>query len=155
MNNWLIDIKLPKTISIHPPVPEGTKYSGGIIDYGLKGEKGVEGKIERRNKRITQKMANHFNWSSCKKSDGTIDWDSIGFTDGIKPDRKEPFIKAAQLMYDYITENHVITQVGDVSFDVIIFPLLRKVIENSDCELEDPSKFYDYCVRESNGNPLR
>lgn len=145
--NWLIDIKLPKTINTHHPEPVGTKYSGGIVDYGLKGEKGVEGtKIERRNKRVAQKMTNRFNLSSFKKSDGTIDWDSIGFTDGIKPDRKEPFIRSAQLMYDYITSNNIVTKIGEVNIEVIIFPLLRKVIENSDCKLEDPSKFYDYCV---------
>jgi len=158
MTNWLDDIKLPKTISTHySDKVVGTKFSGAIVDYGLRGDQGDEGsgyitkgytvksfKIERK-KGATLKMTN-FYWSSYKKSDGTIDWDRIGLIDGIKPDRKEPFIKAAQLMYDYITENHVITQVGNVNFGAVIFPIIKRVIEDSNCDLEDPEKFYDYCL---------
>lgn len=152
--NWLIDIKLPKTISTHPPELVGTKYSGGIVDYGLKGEKGVEGtrierrnkRIERRNKRVAQKMSDVFNWSSYKKNDGTLDWDKLGFTDGIKSDRKEPLISSAQLMYDYVTSNNIVTKIGNVNMAVIIFQIIRKVIENSNSSLENPESFYAYCV---------
>lgn len=154
MSNWLVDFEFPKTIwhpktvSTHPPELVGTKCSGGIVDHGLKGESGDEGtKITRRSKGLTIKMPkNKINWSGYKNPDGSINWEKLGFTEGIKPDRKEAFINAAQLMYDYINENDVIMRVGEVNFDVIIFAIIRKVIENSNSSLENPESFYAYCV---------
>ena len=152
MSNRNTDMKFPKNVNSYDVA--GSKcQNNGIVDYGLIGEEGENGldhittKFAVTNLKI--KMDNRpFKWILKKyiMPDGTIDWDGLGFCSGINPDRKEAFVMSAQLMYDYLTSSNALMTICGVNLDTIMVPLIRKVIEDSECTLEAPDKFYDYCA---------
>lgn len=159
MSNRNTDMKFPKNGNSYAVA--GSKcQTNGIVDYGVIGEKGENGpnltldeidhittKFAVTNLKI--KMDNRpFKWILKKyiMPDGTINWDELGFCSGINPDRKGAFVISAQLMYDYLTSSNALMTICGVNLDTIMVPLIRKVIEDSECTLEAPDKFYDYCV---------
>ena len=163
MTNLMARFNFPKDIHVKYPgnnsvVGNGFCVSGVQCGYrddpGLPGEPGIgvesaekfSKKIQIQANKIKRNMLYGDKLSCCKLKCGVVDWKSMGFMEGLSKEKEILFIKNAQAIYDYIENNDVVRYVGSVDMMVSIYPIIRKIVSESDCELEDAEKFYNYCV---------
>lgn len=113
------------------------KPTSGTFCQGVVGDKGPDGTA-------FLKRTNKFKYLPLKN--GRIDWDVLPITEGLDIEKKESVLYNCDLMYNYMSQNNVKLHVFSVNIGAIMWPLLRKIANDSTEKISNPEKFYAYCI---------
>lgn len=116
---------------------ERNKVIGGICCNGAVGEPGVEGTV-------TTSIPDKFRYMPMKNS--RINWDALSYTQGLDKEKSETLMYNCNLMFDYLSQNDIKIHVFDIDLTIIIWPVLKRIVEKSSEKISDPEKFYEHCI---------